>query len=173
MNAPPRPGLSLDPPRPQPRVRRAPAANPAEARRTLGDAVGIKPFKDYVRRTYGEIDDAVLREFLRGGENTQLFGPPPRSEGKMATTGHKDSWYLDLIELRKGDPRYKFIMTAQNAYTGYLFARPMPTTAAQGAEGSAAVFTEMLKESAQNGQGPPKTVTTDGSLAEWKGEFET
>ena len=157
---------------PKPRERRATAANLAEARRTLGDAVGIKPFKDYVRRTYGEIDDAVLREFLRGGENTQLFGPPPRSEGKMATTGHKDSWYLDLMELRKGDPKYKFIMTAQNAYTGYLFARPMPTTAAQGPEGSAAVFTEMLKESVKNGQGPPVTVTTDGSLAEWKGEFE-
>ena len=170
--AAPGPGLSLEPPMPKPRERRATAANLAEARRTLGDAVGIKPFKDYVRRTYGEIDDAVLREFLRGGENTQLFGPPPRSDGKMATTGHKDSWYLDLIELRKGDPKYKFIMTAQNAYTGYLFARPMPTTAAQGPEGSAAVFTEMLKESVKNGQGPPVTVTTDGSLAEWKGEFE-
>ena len=170
--AAPRPGLSLDPPRPKARVREATAADLAEARRTLGDAVGMKPFKDYVRRTYGEIDDAVLREFLRGNVNTQLFGPPPRSEGKMATTGHKDSWYLDLIELRKGDPRYKFIMTAQNAYTGWLFALPMPSTAAQGAEGSAAVFAEMLKESAQNGQGPPETVTTDGSLAEGKGEVE-
>ena len=120
--AAPGPGLSLEPPMPKPRERRATAANLAEARRTLGDAVGLKPFKDYVRRTYGEIDDGVLREFLRGGENTQLFSPPPRSEGMMATTGHKDSWYLDLIELRKGDPKYKFIMTAQNAYTGYLFA---------------------------------------------------
>ena len=48
-----RPGLSLEPPRPKARVKEATAANLAEARRTLGDAVGIKPFKDYVRRTYG------------------------------------------------------------------------------------------------------------------------
>ena len=48
--AAPRPGLSLDPPRPKARVKEATAADLAEARDTLGDAVGIKPFKDYVRR---------------------------------------------------------------------------------------------------------------------------
>ena len=71
----------------------------------------------------------------------------------------------------KGDPTYKQIMTAQNAYTGYLFAEPMETTAAQGPGGSAETFRKMLREARVNGQGPPKTITTDGSLAEWKGEF--
>ena len=72
----------------------------------------------------------------------------------------------------KGDPKYKHIITAQNVYTGYLFAAPMPGTAAQGPEGSAARFRQFVDASAANGQGPPKTITTDGSLAEWKGEFE-
>ena len=57
-------------------------------------------FKDYVKRTYGEIDEDNIREFQRGQEGTQLFGPPPRSEGKAVALGHKDSWYVDLIELR-------------------------------------------------------------------------
>ena len=59
----------------------ATAANLAAAREKLGDAVGLKPFKDYVRREYGEIDEVVLREFLRGGESSQVFGPPPALGG--------------------------------------------------------------------------------------------
>ena len=118
----------------------ATAANLAAARKELGEAVGLKPFKDYVRRTYGRIDDDVLREFLRDKESNQLFGPPPRSEGKMATLGHKDSWYLDLMSMPKGDPVYKYIMTAQDVYTGYLYALPLVSTTPSGPNGAAAVF---------------------------------
>ena len=120
-------------------ARLATAANLAEARKELGEAVGLKPFKDYVRRTYDKIDDEVLREFLRGKESNQLFGPPPRSEGKMAALGHKDSWYLDLMSMPKGDTVYKFIMTAQDVYTGYLYALPLRSTTPSGENGTAAV----------------------------------
>ena len=123
----------------------ATAADLAEAREKLGDAVGLKPFKDYVRREYGEIDEVVLREFLRGGESAQVLGPPPRSDGKMATLGAKDSWYLDLLSLPKGDPYYKYIMTAQNAYSGFLYALPLKSTTPSGDEGTGAVFEAMLK----------------------------
>ena len=132
----------------------------AQARRDLGSAVGLRPFKDYVRRTYGEIDDSSLRFFQRRDENTQLFGPPPRSEGKAVSLGPLDSWYVDLISLPKGDPVYKYIMTAQNAYTGYLYALPMKSTTPSGQNGSAAVFAKMLRQSARDGQGPPKTITS-------------
>ena len=71
--------------------------NLVEARRVLGDAVGLREFKDYVRAEYGEIADRHLREFQRRNVNSQLFGPPPASEGKMATLGPKDHWYLDLM----------------------------------------------------------------------------
>ena len=98
------PAADVDPPKKKPApkygkpvVKTATAANLEEAREKLGAAVGIKPFKDYVRRKYGEVDEAVLREFLRGNNASQIFGPPPRSEGKMAALGHKDSWYVDLI----------------------------------------------------------------------------
>ena len=134
----------------------ATAADLAEAREKLGDAVGLKPFKDYVRREYGEIDEVVLREFLRGGESAQVFGPPPRSDGKMATLGPKDSWYLDLLSMPKGDPYYKYIMTAQNAYSGFLYALPLKSTTPSGDEGTGAVFEEMLEESRKMGRGRRK-----------------
>ena len=47
----------------------ATATNLEAAREKLGDAMGLKPFKDYVRREYGGIDEGVLREFLRRGES--------------------------------------------------------------------------------------------------------
>ena len=146
--------------------------NLVEARRVLGDAVGLKAFKDYVRAEYGEIADRHLREFQRKNVNSQLFGPPPASEGKMATTGHKDSWYVDLIELRKGDPAYRHIMTVQNAYTGFLYARPLKSTTPSGPNGTAAAFRDILEQSARDGQGPPQTITTDGSKVEGSKEFE-
>ena len=124
----------------------ATAANLAAAREKLGDAVGLKPFKDYVRREYGEIDEVVLREFLRGGESAQVFGPPPRPEGKMATLGPKDGWYLDLLSMPKGDPDYKYIMTAQSAYSGFLYALPLKSTTPSGPGGTGAVFGKMLQK---------------------------
>ncbi len=85
---PPPAGPPLPPP--PPRERRATAANLAAARQVLGAHVGLRPFKDYVQRVYGRVDDASLREFLRGEDALQVFAPPPRSEGKVATTGKKD-----------------------------------------------------------------------------------
>ena len=118
----------------------------AQARRDIGDAVGLQPFKDYVRRTYGEVDEATLRAFLRKGEDTQLFGPPPLSEGKAVALSHKDSWYVDLISLPKGDPEYNHIITVQNAYTGYLYAEPLVSTTPSGENGTAAVFERIGRE---------------------------
>ena len=112
---PPPAGARLPPPPPRPappapkakaEKKMATAADLAEAREKLGDAVGLKPFKDYVRQEYGEVDEGVLREFMRRDESAQVFGPPPRSEGKMATLGPKDGWYLDLIFLPNGDPNF-------------------------------------------------------------------
>ena len=142
-----------------------------EARKVLGSSVGLKRLKDYVKATYGEIDDDDMREFQRGNVNSQLFGPPPASEGKMATLGPKDSWYLDLMSMPRGDKTYKHIMTAQNVYSGFLYALPLKTTTPSGPDGSAAVFRQMLDQSVADGQGPPKTVTTDGSTTEWSGPF--
>ena len=157
---PPPAGARLPPPPPRiaPKAEKkmATAANLAEAREKLGDAVGLKPFKDYVRREYGEIDEGVLREFMRRDESAQVFGPPPRSDGKMATLGAKDGWYLDLISLPKGDPDYKYIMTAQNAYSGFLYALPLKSTTPSGDEGTGAVFEKMLKESRKMGRGRRK-----------------
>ena len=144
----------------------------AQARRDIGDAVGLQPFKDYVRRTYGEVDEATVRAFLRKGEDTQLIGPPPRSEGKAVALSHKDSWYVDLLSLPKGDPDYKLIMTVQNAYTGYLYAQPLVSTSPSGENGTAAIFERMLEQSRLDGQGPPQTITTDGSNVEWSREFQ-
>ena len=89
----------------------------------------------------------------------------------MATLGPTDSWYLDLISMPKGDPNYKYIMTAQNAYSGFLYALPLKSTTPSGDGGTGAVFERMLKQAGEDGQGPPKTVTTDGSKVEWSKEF--
>ncbi len=99
--------------------RDATAADLVAARNVLGAHVGLKPFKYYVQMTYGRVADDVLR-FLRGEEPMQVFAPPPRSEGKAATTGRTDDGYLGLVTHPKGDPTYKHLMVAQNAYTRYI-----------------------------------------------------
>ena len=90
----------------------------------------------------------------------------------MVALGPTDSWYMDLIELRKGDPVYKHILTAQNAYSGFLYAQPLKGTTPSGPTGTAAVFAAILEQSRADGQGPPKTITTDGSNVEWSKEFQ-
>ena len=100
-----------------------------------------------------------------------------RDGGKTATTGYNDSWFLDLIALEKRTPKadpYKYIMLAINVYTGYIFAKPLKSTGTAGPDGTAAVFTSILEESAglNPPQGPPKSVTTDASTTEWGGDFK-
>ena len=143
-----------------------------QARKEVGPAVGQKAFQDYVVRNYGRVQDSTLRDFLRKEPINQVFAQQPKSEGRVVTTGRQNDWHLDLMALPKGDPEYKYIMIAQNVYTGYIFARPMVDTKTTGEGGTAAVFDRMLEESARVGQGPPQAVTTDGSNAEWPKDFK-
>ena len=142
-----------------------------QARKELGGTIGVRPFKDYVQRKYGKVDESNVREVLRGEPISQVFGAPLKSEGKVATTGQTDDWQLDLMSLPKGDPEIKYIMIAQNVYTGYIFAYPLVNTTTTGEGGTAAVFERMHDDSVRVGQGPPKAVATDGSNAEWQGAF--
>ena len=140
--APSRPRL-----RTKTRVRQGPpdrdatAADLAAARRELGSAVGQQPFTDYVRANYGRVSLTNVREFLRGQEPSQVFAPPPRSDGKQATTGHTDDWHLDLISLPRSDAEFKYTMVAQNVY---VFAEPLKSTATAGPEGTGAIFERLL-----------------------------
>ena len=142
-----------------------------QARKELGGTIGVRPFKDYVQRKYGKVEESTVREFLRGEPISQVFGAPLKPEGKVATTGQTDDWQLDLMSLPEGDPEYKYIMIAQNVYTGYIFAYPLVNTTTTGEGGTAEVFQRMLDDSVRVGQGPPKAVATDGSNAEWQGAF--
>ena len=91
----------------------------------------------------------------------------------MATLGPKDHWYLDLMSMPTGDKTYKHILTAQNVYSGYLYAAPLKSTTPSGPGGTAEVFEAILDQSVADGQGPPKTITTDGTTVEWSREFAT
>ena len=44
---------------------------------------------------------------MRNYDYNQLFAAPAeaRKEGKVATTGYNDSWFVDLIDLHKRTPR--------------------------------------------------------------------
>ena len=95
-----------------------------QARKELGPAVGQKAFKDYVQRRYGKVPDSVVRDFLRQEPINQVFAAPPKSEGRVVGTGRQDYWHLDLMSLPKGDPEFKYIMIAQNVYTGYILRTP-------------------------------------------------
>ena len=152
--------------------RKATAEDLQQARKELGPAVGQRAFIDYVKRHYGQVQESTARDFLRTQPINQVFAAPPKSEGRVVTTGRLDDWHLDLMSLPKGDPEYKYIMIAQNVYTGYIFARPLVNTTTTGEGGTAAVFDSMLADSARVGQGPPQAVTTDGSNAEWQGAFK-
>ena len=121
-----------------------------------------------MQRHYGTVTDARLREFLRGEEPLQVFAPPPRSEGKVATTGPKVDWHVDIMTIPKGDSAYKHILMAQNVYTGYIFVAPLASTAAAGV---AAALGRFLTRSESSDQGPLKAITTDGATTEWGGEF--
>ena len=180
-------GPALPPPPPKPPSMGGPRRLPqgdatpaqlAEARLALGPAIGVERFQEYVEERYGKVPRHVARAFLRSFDYNQMYSAPAdtRAGGKTATTGYNDSWFLDLIALEKRTPKadpFKYIMLAINVYTGYIFAKPLKSTGTAGPEGTAAVFTSILEESAglNPPQGPPKSVTTDASTTEWGGDF--
>ena len=130
-----------------------------EARRALGP-VGVRPFRTYVRKTYGPLTEEQAREFLRMPVNqgstaesrrmrnfAQVFAPAPESKGKIVAESPKSDWALDTIDLRgrtKETDRYRHIMIAQNTYTGYIFALPLASTSPGGPGGTAATFLRIL-----------------------------
>ena len=72
VTGPPHPaGARLPPPPPRiapnakEEIKIATAADLADAREKLGDAVGLKPFKDYVRREYGFVNSCVVVNLRR------------------------------------------------------------------------------------------------------------
>ena len=129
-----------------------------EARRSLGPAIGERGFTEYVRAKYGKVSQDVVRDFIRGQEPAQVFATPVEADGKQATTGKKDSWMLDLIDLPQGDPVYKKIMIAQNVYTSYLLAEPRENTKS---EQAAVAFQALIDRS------PPKAGSAEGDYNGW------
>jgi len=137
----------------------------------------VEEFKRVVQERYGTVPDHVARELLRRSDFKQLFalGADAREEGKVATTGPKDHWMVDIVSLKNRTPTNdpnKYLMLAQNVYSGYLLAEPMSVPRATGPDGTAALFRKMLADARAANEGPPKSITTDDSKAEWLGEFE-
>ena len=92
------------PPRVRAPNRKATAEDLQQARKELGPAVGQRAFIDYVKRQYGQVQESTARDFLRTQPINQVFAAPPKSEGRVVTTGRQDDWHLDLMSLPKGDP---------------------------------------------------------------------
>ena len=154
-----------------------------ETTRSLLGPVGIRAMWEYLKASIGRITENEVREFMRKKPIPQVFGPRPKSDGKIFAAGPLTDWALDSIDLRgrtKLGAAFRYILIAQNTFTGYIFMEPMRSTNSSGPGGTAALFGTMLDDSArlQPPQGPPSALTTDsyapgkGGNPEWQGAFQ-
>ena len=139
---------------------------------------------EYLKANIGRITENEVREFMRKKPIPQAFAPRPKSDGKIFAAGPLTDWALDSIDLRgrtKLGAAFRYILIAQNTFTGYIFMAPMKSNSNRGPHGTAALFEKMLDKSARltPPQGPPSALTSDsfehgkGGNPEWQGAFQT
>ena len=112
---------------------------------------------EYLKANDGRVTEKTVREYMRKQPVPQVFAPRPQSDGKIFAAGPLTDWALDSIDLRGRTQAWcglRYILIAQNTFTGYIFMEPMRSTKSSGPGGTAALFGKMLDESAR--LRPPK-----------------
>jgi len=138
---------------------------------------GAAKLRDAARRQGKEVTLKQAQDFVRGQSTAQVFGPPPRSQGKVTSPELNDRWQCDLMDFKTRSPEknrgFRAALLCVDVFSRQALAEPVTTkTAAE----VAAAFERLLRRvpvtaRARSKQAArPKEVSTD-SGNEFKGAF--
>ncbi len=88
-----------------------------------------------------------VEEFVQSRSERQILAPPPKFEGHIVATYENEKWVADLISfvsrpVKTHEGQYAYILTVQDIFSRYLYARPLTNTSQ-----TTAAFEEILSES--------------------------
>ena len=137
---------------------------------------GAAKLRDAARRQGREISLKQAQEFVRGQAAAQVFGPPPKSGGKVTSPELNDRWQADLLDFKTRSPEknkgFRAALLCVDIFSRQAYAEPLEgKTSAE----VAAAFERILRR-AQGTRlkgkqfAKPKELSTD-SGAEFKGAF--
>ena len=115
-------------------------------------------------------------DFVRGQAVSQVFAPPPRSNGKVTAPELNSRWQLDLIDYKTQSPEkndgYRLVLLAVDIFSRFMYAELLKTKEAE-------EVTEAFRRIQRRARGRlagktgviPGEVSTDTG-AEFKGPFD-
>ena len=127
--------------------------DPSELWRSL-NRPGVAKFTAELRRR-GYADAAeVARKTVESSGAKQIFAGPPKYEGKILAEKPDGRWAMDVMIFNQPSRQgFKSVLVAQDIFTRYAFAEPMPA----GRDGHTIAFQRILDRTSRR----PEIVTTD------------
>ena len=115
-----------------------------------------------------EVKRQTVQAFVKSQGTKQIFGPGPKSDGKVTATRVDDRWQADLIDFKQMDSSlnkgFKNILVVVDVFSRFAWAVPMET---KSAEATAKAFGSILESGRK-----PSELDTDGGLEFSGGTFE-
>ncbi len=138
---------------------------------------GAAKLRDAARRRGLEVSLKQAQDFVRGQATAQVFGPAPKSQGKVTSPELNDRWQCDLMDFKTRTPEknkgLRAALLCVDVFSRFAYAEPL---VGKTAGEVAAAFERILQRvrttrtTGKKAAGRPKEVSTD-SGNEFKGEF--
>ena len=68
-------------------------------------------------------------DFIKGQSTTQVFAPPPKSDGKITSPEENARWQVDLLDMKAKDPEknknHKMILIAVDIFSRKMYTEPL------------------------------------------------
>jgi hypothetical protein len=90
---------------------------------------GAAKLRDAARRQGREISLKEAQEFVRGQSTAQVFGPPPKSDGKVTSPQLNDRWQCDLMDFKTRTPEknkgFRAALLCVDVFSRFAYAEPL------------------------------------------------
>jgi hypothetical protein len=139
---------------------------------------GAAKLRYAARRQGREITLKEAQQFVRGQSTAQVFGPAPRSDGKVTSPQLNDRWQADLIDFKTRTPEknkgFRAALLCVDVFSRFAYAEPLQCkTAGEVAEAFQRILARVStgrRVAGKKAAGRPNEVSTD-SGNEFKGAF--
>ena len=138
---------------------------------------GAAKLRDAARRRGLEVSLKDAQDFVRGQSTAQLFGPPPKSGGKVTSPQLNERWQADLMDFKAQAPEknkgFRAALLCVDIFSRFAYAEPLEgKTSGEVSAAFQRILARVRTGRARGKQstGRPKEVSTD-SGNEFKGEF--
>jgi hypothetical protein len=90
---------------------------------------GAAKLRDAARRQGREVSLKEAQQFVRGQSTAQVFGPAPRSDGKVTSPQLNDRWQCDLIDFKTRTPEnnkgFRAALLCEDVFSRFAYAEPL------------------------------------------------